>query len=74
MRSDIRELYFVLLRLLLINDNDNDNDDDNNDDDDDDDYGDDYDDDYDDYDDDHELAHCWRPPRGGKRAQRNSCP
>ena len=21
-----------------------------------------------------QLAHGWRPPRGGKRAQRNSCP
>ena len=25
-------------------------------------------------DDDDELAHGWRPPRGGKWAQRNSCP
>ena len=24
--------------------------------------------------DDGELAHCWRPPRGGKRAQRDNCP
>ena len=37
------------------------------------------DDDKDDYDDDDDdrmmmLAHGWRPPRGGKRAQRDNCP
>ena len=44
---------------------------------DDDDYDDDGDDDGDDDDDgdgDDELVHGWRPPRGGERVQRDSCP
>ena len=53
---------------------DDDDDGDDDDDDDDDDGGDDDDDDDDNVDGYGELAHGWRPPRGGKRAQRNSCP